>query len=322
MPWPDDHGRGISLGGIEPLSVIDTLTLAFNRVARHIWLVAVPVLLDLFLWLGPKVSVRPIVEYVVASLSANLALGAAESQTMDQMLALMQSSVAQVNYMSLLSWGGQLGLPSIAGLQPLSWHPTQLIEIQTAGQMALAWLVLLAAGLLLACVFLAMLAQDVRAERVAQAQFARRMPRYWVRMLAVLVPLGAMVFASVSAWTFMGFLAMFMTVLLICLLIFLAFFPQAITLGEARPLEALWTSFAIVRMNLGATLGLLFLSFVIETGLALVWNQLLALSAAGTVAAILLNAYVGTSLTMAMFLFYRDRMIRWHEAVRQRSQAQ
>lgn len=308
------------------MSVIDTLTLAFNRVARHAWLMVIPVLLDCFLWLGPKLSVRPVVELVAAgvrdSLAAGPALDLTTTQAMNQALDLLQNSVGQVNYMSLLAWGGTLGVPSIAGLQPLGWYPTQLVEIQSAGQMAGAWVALLAVGLLLACVYLGLLAQDVRAERLDLARFAQRVPRYWLRMLAVLVPLGAMVLMAVSAWAFLGFFAMLMMVFIIWLLIYLTFFPQAIILTDARPLESLWTSFAIVRMNFWATLGLLVLSFIIESGLALIWNQLLALSVLGTVAAILLNAYVGTSLTMALFLFYRDRIIRWQEAVRQRSQAQ
>lgn len=308
------------------MNVIDTLSLAFNRVARHIWLIIIPVLLDLFFWFGPKISVQPVVDQVSAALRQSMAatpgVDLTANQTMSQALDLLQNSVAQTNYMSLLAWGGRLGVPSILAAQPLNWYPTQLIEIQSVGQMFLMWVVLLAAGLLLACLFLGLLAQDVRAEPMSLSKLLGRLPRYWLRMLAMLLPVGAVAMMSISAWAVLGIFAILMVMFVIWLIIYLTFFPQAVTLGEARPMEALWTSFGLVRMNFWATLALLALSFVIESGLALVWQRLLAVSLIGTGAAVLLNAYVGTSLTMALFLFYRDRMIRWHEAVRQRSQAQ
>jgi hypothetical protein len=36
---------------------------------------------------------------------------------------LLQNSVAQTNYMSLLAWGGRLGVPSILAAQPLNLVP-------------------------------------------------------------------------------------------------------------------------------------------------------------------------------------------------------
>ena len=43
-----------------PPSVIRTLIRGFNTVASHIYLIILPVLLDLFLWLGPQVKANPV----------------------------------------------------------------------------------------------------------------------------------------------------------------------------------------------------------------------------------------------------------------------
>ena len=52
---------------------------------------------------------------------------------------------------------------------------------------------------------------------------------------------------------------------------------------------------------------------VLQTGLMYIW-RLLATSSVGTLAGILGNAYVGTGLAMASFLFYLDRYVAWQDA--------
>jgi hypothetical protein len=48
-----------------PKGVIGCLTAGFEMVGRNLLVVTLPVALDLFLWLGPRVSVGPLVEAVV-----------------------------------------------------------------------------------------------------------------------------------------------------------------------------------------------------------------------------------------------------------------
>ena len=39
--------------------IIDTLSAGFQTVNRHLYLLLVPILLDLFYWLGPRLTVKP-----------------------------------------------------------------------------------------------------------------------------------------------------------------------------------------------------------------------------------------------------------------------
>ena len=43
------------------MGVIDTLSAGFNTITKKLWLVAPPVLLDLYLLQGPRLSIVPIV---------------------------------------------------------------------------------------------------------------------------------------------------------------------------------------------------------------------------------------------------------------------
>ena len=76
---------------------------------------------------------------------------------------------------------------------------------------------------------------------------------------------------------------------------------------------ALRQSFIIVRATFWRTLILFVLVNIISTGLGYLW-VLLMTSLAGTLAAIVANAFVGTGLVAAMFIFFRDRIIALHHA--------
>ena len=51
-----------------PPGVIGSLRAGFDAVASHVWLIILPLALDIFLWLGPRLSVdgllRPFVRYI------------------------------------------------------------------------------------------------------------------------------------------------------------------------------------------------------------------------------------------------------------------
>ncbi len=53
-----------------PLGLIDTLSSGFKVVQRRPWLVLLPVLLDLWLWLGPHWSIEPLTTGLLGLLAA------------------------------------------------------------------------------------------------------------------------------------------------------------------------------------------------------------------------------------------------------------
>ncbi|MHB8993580.1 MAG: hypothetical protein ACYC66_18315, partial [Chloroflexota bacterium] len=71
-------------------------------------------------------------------------------------------------------------------------------------------------------------------------------------------------------------------------------------------------SIAVVKSNLGPTLGLVVLVWLIMLGMPIVWDAM-AQNPAGVVAGILGNAYISTGLAVASMSFYRDRFLRLAE---------
>ena len=52
-----------------PPGVIDTLTAGYSVVNRSPWVLLIPILLDVFLWLGPQISLAPVVDRAIASMA-------------------------------------------------------------------------------------------------------------------------------------------------------------------------------------------------------------------------------------------------------------
>jgi len=308
------------------LNIIDVITEGFNLVTKKLWLAIVPILLDLFLWLGPKISIAPVINQVLAVFDQNLkaveAMGAQDAnvtQMMTTMAETVRETADQANFMMLLAWG-RLGLPSIAGLKPINAATDRIIEITSYGQMLLAQVALLAIGLFIACLFLGMIGQEVRGEGFRLGQLLHKAPRYWLYMVALFVPLGMALITAFSISVFLGPFAILIFVVLLWVLIYFSFVPQAITLAEQKPLAALWSSFTFMRYNFWPAIGLLILVNVIGGGLSLIWQRLLSGSTMGMVVAIIANAYVGTALAAAAFIFYRERVIAWQKALQQQRQ--
>jgi hypothetical protein len=306
------------------LSIIDTLSEGFRTVTRRLWIVAVPVALDVFLWLGPKLSVAPVIRDALATLQDTMRLatpsGAADTGMAEALQVISQeleATIGQANLLALLAWS-RLGMPSIAGLRPVNPEVDRIIEITGYGQMLGLQALILLVGLFLACVFLAMLGQEVRGEGVRIDRLAQSVPRYWLRLLAIIVPLGLGLMFAVSASLVLGPLAFIVLALVLWVLLYLFFVPQAVTMAEESPLRALWFSFLVVRTNFWSALGLILLTNLIGSGLSLVWRNVMQVPS-GMMIAILGNAYIGSGLTAAAFIYYRDRVAMWRELQQQRS---
>jgi hypothetical protein len=106
--------------------------------------------------------------------------------------------------------------------------------------------------------------------------------------------------------------------LLISLLTWVSFYGvfivAALAVNGVSIWRAIWNSFNVVLRNYWPTLGLFILINLIGGGLTILWQQL-STGSWLTFVGIVGNAYVGTGLVTASFLFYRDRYTRWQEMI-------
>jgi len=292
------------------LKVIDTLSEGFKAANRRLWIVAIPILFDLFLWLGPKATVGPRLATLVQSDFP------AQYSSYE---ALIQQTVAGFNLFSLAA----IYLPSLVvrlDSAPLASLTSNLaVNSPTVFLLAAAAIVL--AGLWLGCLYLGLIAQVVRDGQTDLRVLAGSVWRYWRRLIAFLivvaglfllaaVPFGLayLVVSSISP-TAGDFVAFLVQIALIWAIVYLFFAVEALLLSDVGPVRAIRLSVRVITGNFWAAVSLIGLTFLISLGLPLAW-QLIAANPAGLAVGIIGNAYIGTGVAAAAFLFYQERLER------------
>ncbi len=317
--------------------VIDTLSDGFRTVNRQPWLIALPVLLDLFNWLGPRLSAVPLVRRLVSfleeSMTATAGLGIPNADAM-RALQLMKSGLDNNprgwNLFSLLSLNNPLGMPSLALTQdaraPAWVGSPPLIEVSGGGQFLGLAAVLLLCGIVLGAIYLGLAAQVVRTGAGQPAVAVQRAGIYAVRFVALIaillvvslflgLPAGVVIaltalFAPVVASLFVA--ALWAVVLWVYFYLFFA--VDALFISDVGPLRAIGNSIAVVRMRPASALGLFLASIIISLGMPHVWGAVGA-SELGLLVSIVGNAYIGTGLVAASMIFYRDRITAYQAAM-------
>lgn len=315
-----DEKTSPTLPGIFP-----TIAAGFDVVTSHLWLVTIPIILDVFYWIGPQLR--------ATTLWLGLADLFRDAGAMFDMADQIAELAGHTNLFTFLSIPF-LGVPGLmAGIIMPEKTPVQTL-IWEIGHPA-RWLLLFAsvsfAGLLVSAAFHALIARAVcsrdpsgcqmvtRNENAPWLSVARRMPVYCLRVLGLaflLIVLALVIYiplalvaavitlfsAALGSMVMLGALA-----LLIWLIFYLSFGLHGILLRERPVLAALLDSIRVVQHNWLAALSLFLLIIGVRNMLAWIWLQvdtgswLTLVSIAG-------YAFVNTSLVAATFIFYRDRI--------------
>lgn len=342
MIWMDTE---VKQKASAPLGLIACLTGGFEFVGRNLWLVIPPVLLDLFLWLGPRLSVASLVEGFVRLMRGTPTPDAATAQQLSQAIGLLEELGQQFNLFSVLTGLPLLSVPSLLvgqlsdAASPLG--PVSVVAPRGVFAPLVLLVVLTGCGLLLGTLYLAGLASRMVAVR-SLAERARlsgladqpdSTPAFslkrWVRAIVfagvligvggLIVPLWllvvALIFMVVPSFGFIFWL--FSMGALTFVLLHLLFVVHGVLLGGRAISRALWESVLLVRTQLGAVVGLVALSFLIYQGLGFVWVLPKGDSWALLVGMIG-NSCIATGLTAATFVFYQARLPATMEMLRAR----
>jgi len=300
--------------------VIENLSAGFATVTTRPWLIIIPVLLDIGFWLGPRLSIAPLLRKASALLSVPPGAPTEYLGALGDVRTMVQQAASSLNLFTLLS-PRLLGVPSLTLLDRPAMQvigAPAVLEIRSYVGLLGATILLGLIGLLIGCLYLKLIAQQVQEEPLSIAHLSRRLWVYWLRMatvtglLVIISVVAAFPLAIVLTMTALlsgGAASLFLALLwgvLFWVGLYFFFVPRAIVLSDAGVWESLWISFQLVRSNFWATLGLVGLIYLIGAGLGLIWEAL----PGGTwadVASIVGNAYIGTGLMTATFIFYRDR---------------
>ena len=328
-----------------PLGVIGSLAAGFEMIGQHLSLIALPVLLDLLLWLGPRVSIASLVKQFAAFLLSRPAPDPTTVGQVAQMAQLIEQFGERSNLLALLSALPLLTVPSL-----LAQHAPGVVSplgepyvLSTASVLAvMAWaVVLVPIGLVLGFLYLNSLARWVHAMRspdkqapalsvdegpaLSKADGVKKAFRvsdsvgkflrvflFTAALLAsgmMLAPLWMLLVGTILATVPpLGMLAWSLSIGLgSYIVLHLLFVVPGVLVGGRGLLRAIWESILLIHTQFSSVVGLVLLVVVIYQGLGFVWS-LPSGDSWLLLIGILGNGCIATGLTAALFVFYQERV--------------
>ncbi len=304
--------------------LIDVLSLGFDAINHSLWIVAIPMLLDLFLWRGPHITPLPLFQKFMDWYQASLSgaeVFAPNGQRVEELRQTAEAAAASFNMLSLLVTNFVANVPNTTAGRPAD--TTLVLSVGSEAGFALLFVFLELAGLALGCLYLGLIAQQVRDGRVDLRRLAAKLGSYFgsalalgllilAVALALIVPLTGLFVASLflGAGAVQAALGLVVTAIYfatIWALLYLFFASDAIVVSEVGATRAILLSVLVVGKNFWSSLGLILLTLLILSGTQVIWSSI-SYSPWGVMAGVLGNAYVASGLTAAGMLFYRSRI--------------
>jgi hypothetical protein len=316
--------------------VIGCLTGGFELLGRNLLLLALPVVLDMVLWLGPRVSIAPILLRFTHALEMQQAADAQMMNQVAQATDLLEQFATQFNLLSVLGTVPLLQVPSLLARRGGGGSPlgeSHVFSLSSPFAAIPWWAGLLLAGIALGFLYLNEIAHQVDTlpaysehpagksvvtDPATANGLAQDSIRKFARFLLFALGLAVAAFSVLSLWLIvvaMGTLIAQSIGILLWIAgvgiasyaaLHLVFVVPGLLLGNRRLLQAVGESVVLSHMHLSSVVGLVVLAAVIYEGLALAWS-LPSPSSWALLVGIAGNAAVATGLTGAAFIFYRER---------------
>ena len=313
------------------LGIIDSLSAGFRLLIRRLDLLILPVLLDLWLWFMPPLSIAPLLDQLAAFYGR-----ATEVEGFPPELTEMSTQVSEAlallgetsNLWTLLANTWLMHMPSMMAAMGVLPEASSILVDHLLAASGLV-IVLSLCGVFVGTLFLELVAHALPIGNGEKPQglshFASSLFRHFGRIVAFILFAGlGLLLAYVPISFAVGLVALLspalssILVLLLGVATMLLFFHlyfvvAAIILDDLPILAAVRQSFQLVRRGFLTTFGFVFLTGFITIGFTLILAPVAQNVPAGTAVAILINSFLGAGLAIALFIFYRTHLLRLAE---------
>jgi hypothetical protein len=297
--------------------VVATLSAGVDMITSHLWLVILPVLLDVFYWLGPRLGVDKMMEDRLQTLQSDPFFGQVAAQLAEvgpQINLFTQLTLPIIGIPTLMSGP----IPETTPLEPA------FVQLTTAWLMPLFMFGLTVLGLGLSAVYLGSIGQALRQDQnrvpMTTGRFLKVLRLQWNRLsglclvfllLVLIVSIFLLPLVFLAGLINPGFgMAMWLAGF-IMVAVYLSMAVPAIMYNNRPVLPSVIESFSLVRRHIMPAIQLLLAVVIITTGMNLLWHLaddgswLTLVSIAG-------HSFISTALVAAIFIFYRDRTAESH----------
>jgi hypothetical protein len=295
--------------------LLNILVEGYTTLNRRLWVLVIPIGLDLYLWLGPGVSLRGLIESLVA-FSQQVAQANPQQATAALQLTDQPDLVGLISSPLLAVLIPRLAHPARPGYAVPAWVPPSPLLLVLAGLAAAALVVLFWS------LYLLPLADLVRGSNESGLAMLRRVPGTWARMIlycgmvvvgGFLLLLGVILVAALAQAAGGGLAVLVLALagaLVVWVLLFLFMAPSAILLSGVGPLRAVSYSVQAARTRLWSTMGFFLLTTMVQAGTASLWERLSG-QPVWVLVGIIANGYVVGGLAAAGLIFFRENLRDW-----------
>jgi hypothetical protein len=308
MQWPGSGRKSENTSALP--GVIETIGNAFALLNKRPFLLVVPMILDLFLWLGYRLSVEPLTD-------AFIRWSGSSASSDDASVHNLQKLGSTFNLFDILA----IPTPSLVtgvGSDLVSNGATRAVATLPWWTLPPLIIVLAVVGLAVGVSYLTLLSGLVRERQLSIPNLVRASAINTVNTIGfillvvgvaflllfpimllsgILLAFGISIIPLTSVLLFLGYIWAY---------VLLYFAQDAVVVSNAGPARAIYLSYNVVRTHFWPCIGLIVVSIVIQIGTPLALNVFMR-SAFGVPLAFLIRAYVLTGLAVAALLFYRDR---------------
>ncbi|HXD10527.1 MAG TPA: hypothetical protein VN653_10730 [Anaerolineales bacterium] len=315
-----------------PPGVISSLQAGFNIVSSRIALIILPVLLDVLLWLGPRLSIG---RWYGALLSDGLkwlrqgGLPAQDLSAYYSNVPLIVDFLGRLNWLVwirtlpigipalMLNLPGELPVPTPLGLQNVIQLPTFLVVLGSV--MLLTFVGWLGGGLYFRVVAGASLGEEEAGISLARAiaQTVLLSVIWGIASVIVVLPLMFLIGLLSALNAVLAEVVFFIILfLMFWFIVPLFFMPHGIFVRKQNAIISIMSSLRMSRFTLPTSSMFVLSVFLLSRGLSYLWlvppsdSWLMLVGIAG-------HAFISTTLLAASFVYYRD-MNNWLQDVYER----
>lgn len=312
-----------------PPGVIASLKSGFDVVSSHVLLILMPMIVDLYLWLGPRLSVTEVLTPIYQMFFNQVRSGLASPEDIQRLVAfqdLLKEGLQRFNLVSLISrlQTFPIGISSLLaktmpvdtpiGVQNISQVPSPLSLIGTMFLLILiGWV---SGGLYFRWVSgtaLGKMDVDISIPRAILQTLILSV--VWLIFLFIFsVPIMLLLTVLTFINPMLASIAIFgMLLISFWLIVPLFFVPHGIFVRRQNAFSSIFSSFRMARYTLPTSAMFVLSIFILSTGLNYLWSVpssdswMMLIGIAG-------HAFITTALLAASFVYYRD-MNSWLQVV-------
>ncbi|NJK81428.1 MAG: hypothetical protein HC914_16690 [Chloroflexaceae bacterium] len=295
--------------------MIDILSAGYTAVNRRGWVLLFPIILDLYLWFGARLSFAPI----MGAIRNEIAFLADFVTRSPQQREALVITIINADMRQFLAW---FNLVPLLGPDTLRMLPAGQAVLTLNDPLSIVFSVALinVVALILSSIFFTLLARSVTG-RFGHTAYPRYLwhalqgiAGYLIILFGFLLGIGlpfAMLLALVSQAlpALTAYVLVFGFLIGFWIMVYTGFAVEAVLISEVNTLQAILYSIRLVQRNFWSAMGLLMLTILITTGLSFLWADLIQ-GFWGVLVAVLGSAYISSGLVAARMVFYQQR---WKE---------